>query len=249
MTTQQHHKLKAIYFDLGNTLIYYSQPWPESFYRFANPLCGFLHNHGMEFDDQAFQKMLMEDIIMHEPKEKDDYREDPAGKVLTNILTGMGFNHFGPDFIHQALRVMFSISETMWQPEQDALPVIRELKKQGYLVGIISNAGDDENVQNLIDLGSIRPYLDFIVSSAGFGYGKPNPNIFQYALDELRVSPNQALMVGDTLRADILGANRIGMKSVWITRRARGVDQPITNPEMVPWKTIKTLDEILDLAE
>jgi HAD superfamily hydrolase (TIGR01662 family) len=247
--TQQHHNLKAVYFDLGNTLIYYAQPWPESFHLIANPLCSFLHKHGMDFDDQIFKIKLQEEIFLHEPNEKDNYQEEPASKVLTNMLIGMGFNHFDPDIIHQSLRIMFSIAETMWQPEQDALPVILELKKRGYLVGIISNASDDENVQNLIDLGSFRPHLDIIVSSSGYGYGKPNSSIFQYALDRLGVSKDEAIMVGDTLRADILGANRIGMKNIWITRRARGLGQPIINPEMVPWKTVQTLDEILDLVE
>lgn len=247
MDTTLYQKPKALYFDLGNTLIYYDTPWPESLPRLINPFFQHLRNSGLSFDDETLRKMVMQEILLREPKEEENFRELPARQVLSDILHRMGFDHFDAEFVHSALRVMFSIAESHWQPEEDAIPLFRDLKQRGYLVGLISNASDDENVQNLIDKGGLRPYLDMVVSSASYGFGKPGKEIFQFALAELGIHPSEAVMVGDTLRADILGANRMGMKSIWITRRARNSDQPIINPEMQPWKAVQTLREIIDL--
>ena len=48
--------------------------------------------------------------------------------------------------------------------------------------------------------------------------GKPDPSIFEHALSLLNIEKEQALMVGDNLMTDILGAKRAGIKSVWINR-------------------------------
>ena len=165
---------------------------------------------------------------------------------MTGLLHNLGYAHFDEAFVHQTLRVMYDISEKIWKPEPDALEILRTLQAKGVWIGLISNAPDDENVQNLIDMGGFRPYLDLILSSAAFGYGKPSPDIFNYALDALGVAASEPVMVGDTLRTDILGANQSGMRSIWITRRAKHVDPPISDPAMRPWKTTSNL---LDLAD
>src|SRR5258708_11687266 len=90
----------------------------------------------------------------------------------------------------------------------------------------ISNAADDENTQTLIDKGGFRPYLEFIVSSAAFGKRKPDPGIFRVALDHFKLPAAEAVMVGDTLDADIAGARGVGMNSIWITRRLQKIESP-----------------------
>jgi FMN phosphatase YigB (HAD superfamily) len=87
-------------------------------------------------------------------------------------------------------------------------------------MGLISNAGDDQDVQMLIDKAGVRGYFDIILTSAAQGIRKPNPRIFYQALQHWGTHPERAAMVGDTLGADILGAKNAGIYSVWITRRA-----------------------------
>lgn len=242
-----HSSPTAIFFDLGNTLCYYSAPWPHSFDLFADPLCLFLHRNGVQIPTDEFKPALLQQIVIHEPQADEDYREPKAADVLRRILADFGHPDRDELFIHHCLRVMYGIAETFWTPEEDALPVLKELCNRGIKLGVISNAIDDENAQNIIDRGGFRPYLDLALSSAGFGYGKPGTAIFKYALAQLGVQANQTWMVGDTLRSDILGANRMGMHSVWITRRAVHVDQPITDPQMQPSQRISALSELLSL--
>ena len=94
------------------------------------------------------------------------------------------------------------------------------MKRNGFKIGLISNAADDDNTQALIDKARLRPYLEYVVSSAKFGRRKPDAGIFRSALEFFGASPAEAVMVGDTPEADIVGAHGVGMQGISITRRA-----------------------------
>jgi HAD superfamily hydrolase (TIGR01509 family) len=115
---------------------------------------------------------------------------------------------------------MYAVSQSHWQPDPETLPTLRKLQEQGYRLGIISNAGDDTDVQALVDKAQIRPLCDFVLTSAAVGIRKPNPRIFHMGLDQWGARPEQAVMVGDTLGADILGAQNAQIYAVWLTRWA-----------------------------
>lgn len=247
MTTISLSKLKAVYFDMGSTLIYYSAECPGSFDLSADPLVNFLHEQGIHFNDAAFKKSLLENLVLHVPVAGEDYREQTAASTMTRMLEGCGCATPSPIFVHQALRQMYDVSERIWKPEADSLPLLQELKARGYRIGVISNTADDENVQRLVDLCGYRPYLDLVLTSAGFGYGKPGERIFRYALDQFGVTGEEAIMIGDTPEADILGANRVGMKNIWITRRARTIDPITLVGDLAPWRTVSTLAEVTDI--
>jgi putative hydrolase of the HAD superfamily len=87
-------------------------------------------------------------------------------------------------------------------------------------MGLISNAGDDEDVQQLARRFEISQYFDFILTSAACSYRKPHPRIFEIALSNWYFLPSEAVMVGDNLDADIRGAKTAGLYAIWLTRRA-----------------------------
>jgi len=98
--------------------------------------------------------------------------------------------------------------------------MLRKLEEDGYRLGLISNAGDDQDVQQLIQRFDISHYFDFIITSAACSYRKPHPRIFELALSNWYFLPSEAVMVGDNLDADIRGAKNAGLYAVWISRRA-----------------------------
>ena len=61
-------------------------------------------------------------------------------------------------------------------------------------------------------------YLDFVLPSGAVGVAKPNPAFFAMALEHAGVAPAEALMVGDSYRADVRGAWSAGMDAVWLNR-------------------------------
>ncbi len=89
-------------------------------------------------------------------------------------------------------------------------------------MGLISNAGDDQDVQQLARRFGIAKYFDFILTSAACSYRKPHRRIFEIALSNWYFLPSEAVMVGDNLDADVRGAQSVGLFTVWISRRAGG---------------------------
>ena len=122
--------------------------------------------------------------------------------------------------MRRVLKEMYAVSQEHWQLEADAMRVLDYLTTIGYRLGLISNAGDDEDVQNLIDRFSLRGYFQTILTSAALGWRKPHPKIFQEALSQAGYPREPGRDGGDMLGADILGAKNAGMQSVWITRRS-----------------------------
>jgi FMN phosphatase YigB (HAD superfamily) len=63
------------------------------------------------------------------------------------------------------------------------IPHWKPCANTGYRLGLISNAGDDADVQTLLDQANLRAYFEIILTSAGQGIRKPNPKIFWTALN------------------------------------------------------------------
>jgi FMN phosphatase YigB (HAD superfamily) len=121
------------------------------------------------------------------------------------------------------------------------------LHERGYRLGLVSNAADDQNTQILVDKVGIRPYLEVVLSSAAVGYRKPNPRIFQAALDALAVPAERSAMVGDMLGADILGARNAGLISVWVTQWADAPDNLAHKDTIRPDITVERLSDLLEV--
>jgi FMN phosphatase YigB (HAD superfamily) len=118
------------------------------------------------------------------------------------------------------------------------------LRQQDYRLALISNASDDADVQTLVDKAGIRPFFEMILTSAAAGIRKPNPQIFQIVLEKLGVAADRAAMIGDTLGADILGAQNAGLFSIWITRRADAAGNRAHTGLVHPDVVIDTLAEL-----
>jgi len=247
---RQSSPISAVLFDLGSTLIYYNAPWPDSFHEMSDALLESLRTSGINsLDKDAFDRDLYQHIILNEPRAEEHYRQITAFQNLTKILAGFGYTNIDPATLMMGLRKMFEVAERYWTLEEDALPMLVSLKGSGYKLAIISNAEDEENVRQLVLKNGFDGIFDVIINSAAFGYAKPGKAIFEAALQQLNVDPSACLMVGDLLDKDVLGANRLGIHSVWITRRSRHVHKVITDPEMQPWRTIASLGELENLVK
>jgi HAD superfamily hydrolase (TIGR01662 family) len=139
----------------------------------------------------------------------------------------------------------------LWEVELQKVPyvdqVLHELKKQ-YKLGIVSNTttSREEHVRIALKKIGIERNFDVIVTSVDVGYEKPHEKIFLTALRKLGVEPNEAVMVGNRISKDILGANKLGMKSILYKWNERYSDKIKSNLEK-PDYTIKSLNEILPI--
>ena len=125
----------------------------------------------------------------------------------------------------------------------DAKEVLQKLR-QTYKLGVIANQ-DYGTEKRLVNFG-IRSYIDLVIASAEEGVEKPDLRIFQLALDRADCKPEEAVMVGDRLDNDIIPANKIGMKTVWIKQGYGGLSKPHSGEEQ-PDHTVDSLNELIHL--
>jgi putative hydrolase of the HAD superfamily len=210
----------VVIFDLGGTLFYEKDPWPPYYQRANAALIQTLRDAKLNIEPSTFFRGHHGLFDLYYDRRGDDTDEETTGVLLRQLLKEQGNLNVNDAVIANALHAMYEITQANWHLEEDALSTLQTLRQRGFRVGIISNGADDVNTQTLIDKADIRSYFDYIISSAALGTRKPHPKIFRAALDHFNVPAKQVVMIGDTLDADILGAHQVGMKSIWITRRA-----------------------------
>jgi putative hydrolase of the HAD superfamily len=108
-----------------------------------------------------------------------------------------------------------------------------------YRLGVVSDAQSAYAVPELYALGLLK-YFNAIIVSGDYGYRKPDPRLFQKALDALQVRPEQAIYVGNDSYHDILGAQQVGMTAIFVTS-----DQGNTSTQTIsPDYTISSFAEL-----
>ncbi len=242
-------RFDAILFDLGNTLLYFDGVWPEVQREADAQLLAHLQNEGFALDAPSFLQQFRARITEYYAQREAEFVEHTTAYVLKTLLAELGYPDVGPQQLSPALRALYAASQAHWLLEDDCLPALQALKNEGHKLAIISNAGDDEDVQTLVDNTGLRPYFDLVLSSAACGVRKPNPRIFKLALDRLGVPANGAAMVGDTLGADILGAQNAGLYSIWLTRRADTPANRAHASTIVPDAQIPSLAQLPSLIK
>jgi putative hydrolase of the HAD superfamily len=121
--------------------------------------------------------------------------------------------------------------------------LILEALKGKYQLLLLTNGSPDLQNTKLEITSELIPFFDQIVISGDFGRGKPDPAIFEHALSRMFLQNHEVLMVGDNLMTDILGANRAGIKSVWINRHNK------ERNEVIPTYEIHHLEELFPILE
>jgi HAD superfamily hydrolase (TIGR01662 family) len=235
--------LRYLIFDLGGTLMHARQDWDPILDQADAALTKNLARHGIALDTNIFRARLHE---YYEQRDK-DYQETTYHFVLRELLKESGQDEVPESVLRSALDALYSVTQKNWELESDTVETLERLKSEGYRLGIFSNAGDDSDVQYLIDSFGIRAHLDFVLTSAACFYRKPHPRAFEIALAQWNATPEEAAMIGDSLEADIFGSKEAGMTSIWITRRAQFNEDDIRR--IKPDFSIRKLPELFPTLE
>lgn len=210
-------------------------------------LTTYLREQGMELNLSSFPREFRKLIDQYFRKREKDLLETTYSFILRDLLTGKGYEDVSDAVIRSALDRLFAVTQTNWALEEDTLPTLKKLEENGYRLGMISNAGDDQDVQQLTNRFGISHYFDFILTSAACSYRKPHPRIFELALSNWYFLPAEAVMIGDNLDADIRGAKNAGLYAVWISRRAgRQNGDPLPVQPDAELSTLSELPALLD---
>jgi putative hydrolase of the HAD superfamily len=239
--------LRAVIFDLGGTLMYERNSWHEVTARGDEALTRYLIDQGLELNLSTFPIEFRRRLGEYFSQREKDLLETTYTYVLLELLRDKGYSHMPDELIRKALDHLFAITQTNWILEEDTIPSLKKLERDGYRMGLISNAGDDQDVQQLVRGFEIATYFDFILTSAKCSYRKPHPRIFELAIANWYFLPSETVMVGDNLDADVRGSKGAGLYGIWINRRAgpSSEDQPRIQPDA----TISTLAELPALLD
>ena len=225
--------LRAVLFDLGGTLMYERASWEAVTARADEALTNYLRAQGLELNLSTFPREFRTRLRKYFSRREQDLLETTYSFVLYDVLKDKGYGDVPESIVRNGLDQLFAITQTNWVLEDDALPTLQKLEADGYRMGLISNAGDDQDVQQLARRFGIDRYFDFILTSAACSYRKPHRRIFELALSNWYFLPSEAVMVGDNLDADVRGAQSVGLFTVWISRRAgkRTENQRLIQPD------------------
>lgn len=143
----------------------------------------------------------------------------------------------------------FGLTKTPWHSEDERLfpeakDILRYLCDKGYVLGIIANQAP--GTEQRLEKWGIRQYFSSITASAEEGVSKPDTEIFHRAFDKAGCSVENSVMIGDRLDNDIVPANALGMKTVWIKKGLGVYNTPRSDFER-PDYTITNLMELKEI--
>ncbi|MEA3345157.1 MAG: HAD family hydrolase [Chloroflexota bacterium] len=235
--------IRGVIFDLGSTLMYLDGEWEEVRARSVADMLAFLRAEGLNLGDDAFSREF------HHQREK-AYEiaratrvEYPLQRSLRETLVELGHPSLDGRLLAEGAKALFRYEETKWTLFPDTLLTLEALLETGYRLGLISNASDDAMIQRMLRRLELEPFLHPALNSAGVGIRKPDPRIFQLVLEEWGLEPGEVVMVGNTLEADILGAQLTGMRSILALMDENPANDEVRD-RIIPDATIEALAQL-----
>jgi putative hydrolase of the HAD superfamily len=200
---------RAVVFDVDFTLI---EPGPV--FR-AEGYRSFCARHGMKVDASRFDDAVADAARLLESPDETPYDAEIFIAYARRIIQQMGGS--GPNVDACAREIYDEWAACRhFELYADVPAALGALAGGGLRIGLISNSHRClESFQSHFELTGL---ITAAVSSPDHGFMKPNPSIFSEVLQRLDVRPVEALMVGDSIRDDIEGALRAGMRAALVHR-------------------------------
>ena len=233
--------VKAVFFDLYNTLVQFWPPVDE----IQQAACREL-GLGVEKVDLRRGYVIADEYFNRANVEK------PLA-LLTSTEQSQFFATYEQLILREAgLDVTVELARQVWGMASlvhkdlvlfdDVIPALAGLKRRGMTIGVISNLRTD--IGDMTGMRQLSPYLDFCVTSKEAGAEKPEAPIFLEALERANVDPVEALHVGDQYQSDIEGAKAVGITPVLLDRE--GWHQNVENCYKV--RSLLDLEQMLGVA-
>ncbi len=218
---------RVVLFDFHNTLAT-CDPWLELEIRTLPGLAlKKLVNEGVaEVNGRLDERIEQANTLFRELRQtvRDSGVELSAVEGTKRVLARMGLRP--PDAALEAV-----VAEL----EHDCLPSVEmvagadvaltRLREEGYRLGVVSSAGYPPFVEMALEMLGLRTFFSEVVTSAGEGIYKSDPEIFRRAAVRLGATPEEAVHVGDHAIYDVQAAKRAGLSAVWFVAQAKRTAQ------------------------
>jgi putative hydrolase of the HAD superfamily len=225
--------IKAVIFDLDNTLI--------DFYRFKklaleNAMTAMI-TAGLDIPREKISVTL--DRIY---KEKGVEYQHVFDDLLKELLGDVN-----PKILAAGIVAYRKRKHSTIEPYPTVVPTLTELLKRGYKLAIVTDAPRLQAWTRLIEMG-LENFFEIVVCFEDSGQAKPSAMPFNAAISKLKLKPGQIVMIGDMLERDILGAQKLGMKTAFARYGTIGKKPVGLRPREIP-KDIKPDYVIDDFSE
>ncbi len=231
--------VRGVLFDVDFTLIYPGPMFQGEGYR------AFCARFGMTADASAFDRAVASAAAILETPEEAPY--DP-GLYLTytrHIIEQMGATGEQMNACAREIYDEWALCHH-FELYDDVPDVLASLSAAGIRVGLVSNS--HRCLSSLASHFGLEGLIDAAISSSEHGLMKPHPSIFRAALAAMAVDPGEALMVGDSVRHDVEGAIRAGLRAALLHRGEEPHPAaPVLNAAGIP--VLGSLSELLDLID
>jgi putative hydrolase of the HAD superfamily len=210
-------QLKAVLFDMGNTLLEFETlPWEELDRRALDAAWHRLQAEagGAWPSRERFHALYRQVLVRFESEAAASHRERALGEFFEEVLGDCGLPPGSPLIRH--------LEEAHYGPIRSQVSLYPEvpealagLRARGLRLGLVSNSfwPTELHLRDLAEFG-IDDYFPVKVFSRDLGFRKPHARIFHEALDALGVRPGEAVFVGDRADRDVDGARAVGMRGV-----------------------------------
>jgi HAD superfamily hydrolase (TIGR01509 family) len=217
--------LRAVLFDAGNTLLFLD------YARMARAV------------GTALGFPLSGDVLASHAPEAAEAMEQASGndteRASTYLEALFRFSGVPADRMREVRDCLgaLHLERHLWCSVRDRThEALARLRAAGIRLGIVSNS--DGRVEQALTVAGLRDYFDVVIDSGLVGVEKPDPVIFQAALDALGVAPEEALYVGDMYEVDVLGARAAGIEAVLLAPSSPGPERPC--------RTATSIDELVN---
>lgn len=193
--------LRAVLFDAGNTLVFldYTRLAEEVGAALDLPLTGPGLVQHVSHATEAMERAGGND-------------QDRAATYLETLFLRAGVPPDRLGEVRACLGRMHRERHLWSSVVERSAEALARLQTAGLRLGVVSNS--DGRVEQALEAAGLRRYFDVVIDSALVGVEKPDPRIFQAALERLGVQPDEALYVGDLYRVDVIGARAAGIEAI-----------------------------------
>jgi len=178
--------------------------------------------------------------------------------MLTHVIWDLGETINTPPTGGQDLRPLDQCMEIKLRPGVEN--TLKKVSELGYVQAVLSNTAtsDSDAARRMLERLGVADYFAFIYATQSEldpnKPEKPDPVVFDIVLNALDITPEQAVMVGNSWDNDILGANHSGIHAIWlqnpsVSRRKDRTAAIQSPPWVAPVYDIDQVPQVLELLE
>ncbi|HJS18153.1 MAG TPA: HAD-IA family hydrolase [Anaerolineales bacterium] len=236
-----NHRIKAVFFDLDGTLRHSVPEGGDVFTDYVRTL-GMRITHEDRLRAMRWEHLywansvdLRDDLMAHSGETEKFWVEYSRRRLIALGMSPALAREYAP-----------SVSAHMgaeYKPEsiipEDVRNALVQLKESGYRMAVLSNR--DESFMQLLDDHKIGEFFDFSIPAGEVQSWKPDPDLFEHALQRAKVTAAEAVYVGDNYFADVVGSRRAGLTPILVDPKGIFPEADCT--------TIKSFDELISVIK